>query len=100
MQVLRLIWSELHQFVHTEQDEGEKQETPTNSRRDPAVFIYSRVATPGRLWAEVDVWRGREGKKDSVTPASLPPRLFSDIHTIKTSNNRIAPFTKARPALC
>ena len=44
--------------------------------------------------------RSREGKKDSVTPASLPPRLFSDIDIIKTSNNRIAPFTKARPVLC
>lgn len=63
MQVLRLIWSELHQFVHTEQDEGEKQETPTNSRRDPAVFIYSRVATPGRLWAEVDVGALLQGLK-------------------------------------
>ena len=72
MQVLGLIWSELHQFLHTEQDEGEKQETPTNSCGDPAVFIYSRVAAPGCLWAEVNVW-GREGKKDRVTPASLPP---------------------------
>lgn len=55
LRVLGLLWSQLHQFVHAEQDEGEKPEAPAHRSRDPAVLIHSSMAAPGRLGTEVDI---------------------------------------------
>lgn len=43
-QVFGLLWSEFHQFVHTQQDEGEEPETPADRRSNPAVLIHGSSA--------------------------------------------------------